>query len=68
MEKNIYILYNDIIIVVSRQDKSRSADDGEESRGRNHVDDGLDDEERFIIISELKKRKAKRARLSQQNI
>ena len=67
MEKNIYILYNDII-VVSRQDKSRSADDGEESRGRNHVDDGLDDEERFIIISELKKRKAKRARLSQQNI
>jgi hypothetical protein len=67
VEKNIYILYNDII-VVSRQDKSRSADDGEESRGRNHVDDGLDDEERFIIISELKKRKAKRARLSQQNI
>ena len=67
MKKNIYILYNDII-VVSRQDKSRSADDGEESRGRNHVDDGLDDEERFIIISELKKRKAKRARLSQQNI
>ena len=56
MEKNIYILYNDIIIVVSRQDKSRSADDGEESRGRNHVGDGLDDEERFIIISELKKK------------
>ena len=56
MEKNILILYNDIMRVVSRQDKSRSADDGEESRGRNHVGDGLDDEERFIIISEFKKK------------
>ena len=31
-EEYLYIIY-DIIIVVSRQDKSRSADDGEESRG-----------------------------------
>ena len=43
MEKNIYILYNDIIIVVSRQDKSRPADKEEESRGKKHDVDGCGD-------------------------
>jgi hypothetical protein len=43
------ILLYIILQISSRQDKSRSADEGEESRGRNHVVDGCGDEEGLLL-------------------